>query len=385
MTAVPVEKKLARTRHGTHDVIEAPARLDNLTLARKEGWRHMVERPDRMQPERLTRKQLDALSEDAREEYELHRRQWHANLGPIKTPQLSALHQDLWDIVDSNAQDGDKAKGAVAIDAFPGLGKTTAVLAFARDYHRREIRTLGATTDSGAERWPVCRVGLTGNTGMKEFNRAMIEFFAHPGSTRGTAADYGRRALDCVLACEVRVLIVDDLHFLQWRNSSGIAISNHFKYIANEFPLTMIFIGVGLAARGLFSEGSSYEDAVLAQTARRTTRLDLPPFTVTSEQGREHWHQLLLAIEKLIVLADKRPGMIAEHLCDYLYARSTGHIGSLMTLINRGCLRAAREGQENLTIDLLNSVKIDTASEQACPEMQTAIESGKIRVRRTTR
>ena len=29
---------------------------------------------------------------------------------------------------------------------------------------------------------------------------------------------------------------VDDLHFLQWRNSSGIAISNHFKYIANEFP-----------------------------------------------------------------------------------------------------------------------------------------------------
>ena len=34
---------------------------------------------------------------------------------------------------------GDKAKGAVAIDAFPGLGKTTSVLAFARQYRRREI------------------------------------------------------------------------------------------------------------------------------------------------------------------------------------------------------------------------------------------------------
>ena len=49
-----------------------------------------------------------------------------------EAPQLAALHEDLWDIVDSNAQDGDKAKGAVAIDAFPGLGKTTSVLAFAR-------------------------------------------------------------------------------------------------------------------------------------------------------------------------------------------------------------------------------------------------------------
>jgi hypothetical protein len=74
---------------------------------------------------------------------------------------------------------------------------------------------------------------------------------------------------------------VDDLHFLQWRNSSGIAISNHFKYIANEFPVTMIFIGVGLAARGLFSEGSDYQDAVLAQTGRRTTALGMEPFAVT--------------------------------------------------------------------------------------------------------
>ena len=122
-------------------------------------------------------------------------------------------HDTLWDIVDSNAQDGDKAKGAVAIDAFPGRGKTTSVLAFARDYHRREVKTLGDVTDSGHERWPVCRVGLTGNTGMKEFNRAMLEFFAHPGARRGTAADYARRALDCVLSCEVRVLVIDDLHF----------------------------------------------------------------------------------------------------------------------------------------------------------------------------
>lgn len=356
--------------------------LDNLTLARKEGWRRFVETPARVQPDLLTRRQLSGLSEEVVVHYNRLRRRWHANLGPIKTPQLAAMHEDLWDIIDSNEQDGDKAKGAVAVDAFPGLGKTTSVLAFARKYHQREIDELGPLTDSGNERWPVCRVGLTGNTGMKEFNRAMLEFFAHPGSTRGTAADYSRRALDCVLSCETRILIIDDLHFLQWHNTTGIAISNHFKYIANEFPVTMIFIGVGLKERGLFSEGKDYRNAIIAQTGRRTTRLDLEPFNAGSDQDRKQWQHLLMAIERRIVLADKYPGMLSDELCDYLYARSTGHMGSLMTLINRGCQRAVRTGTEKLTADLLDSVKNDAASEKARKEMELAIRTGKLQVRR---
>lgn len=362
--------------------VPEPAKLDNLTLARKEGWRALVDAPARSQPELLSRNEIDMLSSDEVDRYNYRRMQWHANFGPIKTPQLEELHEHLWEIVDSNVQDGDKAKGAVAVDAYPGLGKTTAVLALARKYHQREIKIHGAKTDSGHERWPVCRVGLTGNTGMKEFNRAMLEFFAHPGAGRGTAADYARRALDCILSCETKILIIDDLHFLQWRNISGIAVSNHFKYIANEFPITMIYIGVALGARGLFSEGENPSDAVLAQTARRTTTLGMEPFTVEDDTGRRHWHQLLLAIEQRIVLSDKSQGMLAEELDEYLFARSTGHIGSLMTLITRGCHRAVRTGAERLTKELLDHVRNDVASEKARQEIELAIRNGRIRIRR---
>ena len=357
------------------------ARMDNLTLARKEGWQRFVDTPARLQPERLTRRELESLSEDAFDEYNRQRREWHANLGPIKTPQLADLQENIYDIVDSNAQDGDKAKGAIAIDAFPGLGKTTAVVDFAKKYHGREVKEQGTTTSAGHERWPVCRVGLTGNTGMVEFNRAMLAFFAHPGASRGNAAHFAHRALDCVLACETKLLIVDDLHFLRWRNTAGVEISNHFKYIANEFPVTLIFVGVGLAARGLFSEGQSYEDAVIAQTGRRTTKLDLRPFEINTDEGRREWRQLLLALEKRIVLADKRPGTLADDLSDYIFARSTGHIGSLMTLINRGCQRAVRTGAENLTRELLDLVKNDAASEKGRQELQTAFESGRLTTR----
>lgn len=356
---------------------DQPPTLDNLSLARKEGWQRMVTAEPRAQPEALTLVQVRALGEAALAAYNRQRRVWHANLGPLKTPQLAELHEDLWDIIDSNAQDGDKTKGAVALDAFPGLGKTTAVLAFAKQFHRREVAEYGQYTLDGHERWPVCRIGLTGNTGMKDFNRAMLEFFGHPGAVRGTTAQFAHRALDCMLSCQVRLLIVDDLHFLRWKGKNGIEVSNHFKYVANEFPVTLVFIGVGLARHGLFSEGRTPADAVLAQTGRRTTALGIAPFTVTCETGRRDWRRLLLAIEARLVLAGKHPGMLLD-LSDYLFARSSGHIGSLMTLVNRGCQRAIRTGVEHLDRDLLDRVKIDAASEQGRGELEAAITAGRL-------
>jgi hypothetical protein len=354
------------------------SKLDHLTLSRKEGFRRLVEAPLRPQPELLSRRQLKELCDDALRQYNKSRRKHHANLGPLQTPQMTALHEDLWDIVDSNDQDGDKVKGGIAVDAFPGLGKTTAVLAFAREFHRRAIKEQGDLTDDGHERWPVCRVGLTSNTSMRDFNRAILEFYGHPGRFKGTATDFGFQALDCVLSSEAEILIVDDLHFLAWKNKNGIEVSNHFKYIANEFPITLIMIGVGLEGRGLFEEGDSYEDAVMAQTGRRTTRLGMEPFMIKTDKGRSNWRNTLLAIEQRVVLADKYPGMIADDLSDYLFARSTGHIGSLMTLINRGCQRAVRTGAERLDAELLDKVKNDAASEKGRLELELSFSTGKL-------
>jgi len=132
--------------------------LSNLSLSRKEDFQLFAETPPRVQPEQLTLRQVKSLSEEARADRARRLRVWHANLGPFDTPQLADLHEDMWDIIDSNAQDGDKVKGAIAVDAFAGLGKTTAVLAFARKYHLREIAEKGRFTPDGHERLPVCRV-----------------------------------------------------------------------------------------------------------------------------------------------------------------------------------------------------------------------------------
>ena len=361
------------------------ANLDNLTLSRKEGWRDFTTAPKRECPDALSKAQIRHLNDAATDLYNQRRAQWHNNIGPVKTPQLAALHEDLWGVLDSNDRDGNCAKGAVAIDGYPGLGKSTAVEAFAREFHCREISRHGQYTASGDERWPVCRIGMRGNTSMKDFNAALCDFYAHPGiHRRGTAEQLGRRALDCVLSCETRLLIIDDLHFLHWQRSGGIEVNNHFKYIANEFPVTLLSIGIGLGDRGLLTEdlcamvdGARYEDLVLEQTTRRTTVYEMHPYTLETEEKRRQWRQLLLTIEERLVLGAKKPGMLADHLSDYLFIRSTGHIGSLMELIRRGCVRAIRTRSETLDRKLLDSIKIDSAAEKARVELAAAFRTRK--------
>lgn len=357
--------------------------LDLLTLARKEGWRAKVEAPPRQQPDPHTPKQLRALSEAARAAYDRQRRIWHANLPVIRTNQLRECQEQLWLHVDSNMQDGDKPKSAIGLEGPAAVGKSITVQQFAEEFHRREIGELGEYTNAGNERWPVCRVGMTGDTGLKEFNRAMLAFFNHAGAKRGTAAEFADRALDCVLSCETKLLIVDDLHFLKLRTTST-QISNQFKYISNEFPLTILFIGIELRQRGLFQDGP-YADQILGQTARRTTSLTMREFSVDDDVGRREWRQLLLTLEKRIVLANKHNGMLADDLSDYLWERTSGRIGSLIPFLARGCAMAMRTGSEVLDQETLERVRADEAAEQQRKELHAKIVRGVLTTRLSRR
>ncbi len=351
------------------------------TLSTRAGWDAFVNAPPRQRPEPLTHAQIRKLTEPARLEYEEQRSVWHANIGPLRTPQMRAVHEHLDDIVEANRQDGDKVKGAAVIDAYPGLGKSTIAQVFARGFHQRQVSLYGPVTGAGHDRVPVVYVCLTSSTSKRSFNAMLCRFFGLPGHDRGNAEELGHRAADAVLACDVRLCVVDDVHFLDPRRRDGRDVANHFKYLANTFPVTFVYVGVGLERRGLVSEGLAAGEEELAQNARRWTTLGVDPFEIGTEPGRRTWRQLLLAIEKDLVLAGSHPGMVADDLADYLFARSTGHFASLMTLITRGCRRAIRAGTEKLTRDLLDQVRNDAAAEAARQELLAAFDAGKLSAR----
>ncbi|MFE3521969.1 ATP-binding protein [Streptomyces sp. NPDC059161] len=348
------------------------------SLSIKRGWNRYANEPDRVPPALLSTRELAALSSRARLEYEEHRAVWHANIGPIRTPQLQAVHQDLWNVLKSNRQDGDKVRPSVVIDAFPGLGKSTIATSFGRDFHRAQIDRYGPLTEEGQERVPVVRIQLTDRTNRRDFNSALCRFFTLPGYDSGNANQLGNRAADTILSCETKLIIVDDVHFLDMRRRDDRAVANHFKSLASTFPVTFLHVGVGLEARGLLDEGLGDDDEDLAQNGRRLTPLTVEPFEVKTEPGRRIWRDLLLAVEKSVVLANTHRGMIADDLSDELFARSTGHFASLMALIARGCERAIKDGEERLTVDVLNRVKNDAAAEKARLDMVAAFESGRL-------
>ena len=169
---------------------------------------------------------------------------------------------------------------------------------------------------------------------------------------------------------------IDDVHFLDVTRRDGREVANHFKWLSNVFPVTFLFAGVGLRARGLLDEGLTGADAAYSQTARRWNVLTLDPFEIGTRAGQRTWRQLLLGIERELVLSGSWRGMVAEDLPEYLFTRSSGHFASLMSLISRGCYRAVKTGAESLTAGLLDAVRIDQAAEDARGQIRAAIDAG---------
>ena len=76
-------------------------------------------------------------------------------------------------------------------------------------------------------------------------------------------------------SCKTRLIVVDDVHFLDMNRRDGREVANHFKWLSNQFPVTFAFVGVRLRQRHLLNEGLTAGDRQFAQTARRWTRLTL--------------------------------------------------------------------------------------------------------------
>ncbi|TDT97269.1 TniB protein [Streptomyces sp. 846.5] len=330
----------------------------------------LVNGPDRVAPQRLSRAQMADLSPRDLVRYNDGRHVWHANIGPIKTQQLLDLHESLSEIVGSNRQDGSKAKPAALLDAYPGIGKSTAAI----DFGREQILLRGETTATGHRRVPLIYVALSGNTQIRGLNAAICRFYKLP--VTGDADTLAERAVDAVLSMRTVAFVIDDIHFLAAGNSNSARMVNQLKFLSNTFPVTLIYVGIGVQERGILSEGSSLKQSLHAQFGRRTTPLTLLPFQVEDEPGRREFRKVLLTVEQKLVLADKYPGMLADDLADYFWARSSGHFASLMALINRGCYRAIRTGHERLDEELMDQVKNDAAAEEARLGLIASINAG---------
>jgi hypothetical protein len=333
-------------------------------LSRKEGWDRFVHAGARPPFEVLSRTEMAHLSAQELEDYNEARMVWNANLPTVRTQQLTAAHNIIDQVMASNRRDAASLRGSVVIDALPGLGKTTIATRYAREFHLRQYRRDGPETASGDQRLPVAFIPLSAGMTLKNLNQKLLDVYGHPAAARTSRAQLGSLAVDCVLSCETRLVVIDDLHFIDFRHRHGSEVSNHLKWLANEMPATFIYVGVALDQRKFFDEGLLGEQAAYAKTSRRATRCPVVPFTIRSTSGFRAWVDLLKAFEAHIKLADARPGMLTDH-AKAIYLRTQGHIASLTNLLDRVCYQAITTGVETISAELIEHATIDNAAQSS--------------------
>lgn len=331
-------------------------------LAVKQGWDAFVHAAPRTPLELLSREEMARLSGEELEDYNDARAVWNANPTTVQTAQLTRAYGVMDQVMASNQRDSDRLRGAVVIDAAPALGKTTIATRYARDLHRKLLRRHGPRTPEGHQRLPVVYLPLSAGTTLKGLNQKLLRFYGHPAATKATRAELGALAVDCVQSCHTQLIIVDDLHFIDFKHRHGHEVSNHLRGLANEMPVTFCYVGVRLREKKFFDEGLLGEDATYAQTSRRATRCEVAPFTLTTPAGARAWTSLLAALEAHVLLADKRRGMLTDH-AKLLHRRTQGCIGSLTNLLDRVCYLAIATGTEIITRELIDQVTIDNAAE----------------------
>ena len=331
-------------------------------LSRKQGWNAFVSAGPRDDFEVLSRQHMGSLPADHLEDYNEARMVWNANLPTVKTAQLKAAYGVIDQVMASNRRDSDRLRGSVVIDAEPGLGKTTIATRYARDFHQRIYRRNGPQTPEGHQRLPVAFVPLSAGITLKGLNQQILRFYGHPAVDRVSTSKLGALAVDCVVSCQTRLIVIDDLHFIDFRLRHGAEVSNHLKGLANEMAVTFIYVGVKLKEKRFFDEGLLGEQAAYAQTSRRATRCEVSPFAITSEAGFRGWIGLLRALETNIKLADAQPGMLVDHAKE-LHRRTQGRIASLTNLLDRASYLAITSGVETINSDLIAATTVDNAAQ----------------------
>lgn len=335
---------------------------DRFTLTRKQGWDRFVNAAPREEFDTLTRRQMGRLGEDERADYDEARMVWNANLPTVRTSQLEHANSVIDMVMASARRDGDKLRGSVVIDAEPGLGKTTIATRYGRAFHRAQHRRYGTETPEGHQFLPVAFVPIAAQITLKGLNQRLLRFYGHPAAETATKDRLASLLVDAVSSCQTRLIIVDDLHFVDFTNRNGTEVSNHLKWLANELPVTFVFAGVNLEQKRFFDEGLAAEEAVLAQTARRATRVPVAPFSITSNAGMVAWVALLRAFGAHLKLADGDGEMLVP-LAQEIHRRTQGRIASLTNLLDRACYVAIKSGTERVTDDVLAKVRIDNAGE----------------------
>lgn len=230
----------------------------------------------------------------------------------------------------------------------------------------------------------------------KQLSLRFAEYLALPIKSKASASEVTSAVLKALHATGVRIIFVDDIHFLDCSQKEGKLANDHLKELANYCAATFTYAEVDVKQGGLFTEGSSKRKT---QTSGRFSVLDVEPFALDllhspnrvtnavaarQEQQREEWMTLVWTMESSLCLFKHDKGSLTRDW-ECMLQRTGGSIASLSWLIRTSAIMAIDDSSEAITRRLMDSVDIDQlASDEYEVRQRQVSKSSRVRTPRAS-
>lgn len=332
--------------------------IDKKDIHDLDGWNDFVrKRNDYAPPPLLDRATYLNLTAPERRMYDLARRIGNSNLPKHETPMTTRVRGQIEAVLHHNLYSTDPGvRSGVFISADGAMGKSTLMREIAADFDAdiRQYRELLPTVMPHRDRWvPIAWVTVPPKLSIRSLGTAILNFYGEYPPSRPTDPQITERVDKVLRDCGTRLIILDDIT----RYKDGEADRFASDWIRNlmETSVSIVAMGVDVRGSGILYDGKGRprDEQLRTQTARRFTVLDIDKFHYDSATDIREWVAHLKAVEEDLLLLDKQPGMLSQHLPEFLFQHTNGVIGVLTDWIELTALsiigRSPSRGGEFLT------------------------------------
>lgn len=334
------------------------------SIQTREDWDAYCAHRSPPRPELLTRNAYKGLGEEAREDHDLARDAWHGDFGVGSTPAMTQALERFRLVARLNANSNDPVKAHLALTGPPTQGKTTIIRSLGRDFERRlrqRLKKQGIALTRNAAVCPVVHYSLDSESTTRSLNTGVLHYLGVLLSdTRAyNNAQLSQAAADVLKRHQVQLLILDDVHLLKRGHSNTEGIRDYLKALTSKAPIMLLLAGIDLEKTDLFEETRDKTGVKAGQTGGRTGLIKVTRFA----KGSKAWTVLIAWIEAQLVLIDHQSGSLVS-LQAYLWNRSQGSIGSLMTLLRLAAMSVTGQPCERIDKKVLDKIQIDHNAEK---------------------
>jgi len=324
------------------------------------------------EPEPLSLGELRALGDKA-----LHRRNCEVDAWVAGTyvdhEQTIEAAAAMAEVVYDNGHSHPGAKTLIGVTGPNNVGKSTFARRWALNCYREAVGAEALSRASlpvwepepgiDADLTPVVWTTLSSAAAKTALDIELLAALGH----RVTKAPPVHQTIQTFARHGVRVVVVDDVHFLRTRDVWGRQALDHVKKLNTELGehhMSMVLVGANLDGGELFAD---------PQISGRLRVVRLQAFTVDTKAGQLAWQRLLKQFETVVLplFPGTKEGAIYGQ-AGLVWRRTQGYLRDAHALVTGVCKLAARNGTWSITPELLRLVPLSerAALEEAALERQ---------------